>query len=58
MIDQQSEANGGPPMSKFEVLTAMAFAAFADAPIEVGVIEVGLGGRWDATTVVDAPVAR
>ena len=44
-------------MSKFEVLTAMAFAAFADAPIEVAVIEVGLGGRWDATNVVDAPVA-
>jgi dihydrofolate synthase / folylpolyglutamate synthase len=57
MIDQQSEDNGGPPMSKFEVLTAMAFAAFADAPIEVGVIEVGLGGRWDATNVVNAPVA-
>ncbi len=44
-------------MSKFEVLTAMAFAAFADAPIEVAVIEVGLGGRWDATNVVNAPVA-
>jgi dihydrofolate synthase/folylpolyglutamate synthase len=57
LIDQQSEDNGGPPMSKFEVLTAMAFAAFADAPIEVGVIEVGLGGRWDATNVVNAPVA-
>jgi dihydrofolate synthase/folylpolyglutamate synthase len=57
MIDQQSEDAGGPPMSKFEVLTAMAFAAFADAPIEVGVIEVGLGGRWDATNVVNAPVA-
>jgi dihydrofolate synthase/folylpolyglutamate synthase len=44
-------------MSKFEVLTAMAFAAFADAPIEVAVVEVGLGGRWDATNVVNAPVA-
>jgi dihydrofolate synthase/folylpolyglutamate synthase len=41
----------------FEVLTAMAFAAFADAPVDVGVIEVGLGGRWDATNVIDAPVA-
>jgi dihydrofolate synthase/folylpolyglutamate synthase len=57
LIDQQSEDNNGPPMSKFEVLTAMAFAAFADAPIEVAVIEVGLGGRWDATNVVNAPVA-
>ena len=44
-------------MSKFEVVTAMAFAAFADAPIDVAVVEVGLGGRWDATNVVDAPVA-
>jgi dihydrofolate synthase/folylpolyglutamate synthase len=41
----------------FEVLTAMAFAAFADAPVDVAVVEVGLGGRWDATNVVDAPVA-
>jgi dihydrofolate synthase / folylpolyglutamate synthase len=57
MIDQQSQAAGGPAMSKFEVLTAMAFVAFADAPIEVGVIEVGLGGRWDATNVINAPVA-
>lgn len=44
-------------MSKFEVLTAMAFAAFADAPVDVAVIETGLGGRWDATNVVEAPVA-
>ncbi|BBY61965.1 bifunctional tetrahydrofolate synthase/dihydrofolate synthase [Mycolicibacterium helvum] len=57
MVDAQSEASGGPRMSKFEVLTAMAFAAFADAPIDVAVIEVGMGGRWDATNVVDAPVA-
>jgi dihydrofolate synthase / folylpolyglutamate synthase len=57
IIDQQSQNDGGPAMSKFEVLTAMAFAAFADAPIEVAVVEVGLGGRWDATNVVDAPVA-
>ncbi|OBF24980.1 folylpolyglutamate synthase/dihydrofolate synthase family protein [Mycobacterium sp. ACS4331] len=57
LVDQQSQAAGGPAMSKFEVVTAMAFAAFADAPVDVGVIEVGLGGRWDATNVVDAPVA-
>ena len=35
----------------------MAFAAFADAPVDVAVVEVGLGGRWDATNVIDAPVA-
>jgi dihydrofolate synthase/folylpolyglutamate synthase len=57
MIDAQSQAADGPAMSKFEVLTAMAFAAFADAPVEVGVVEVGLGGRWDATNVINAPVA-
>ena len=43
-------------MTFFELLTAMAFAAFADAPVEVAVVEVGLGGRWDATNVVHAPV--
>ncbi|WP_319451755.1 MULTISPECIES: bifunctional tetrahydrofolate synthase/dihydrofolate synthase [unclassified Mycobacterium] len=57
LVDAQSEAAGGPKMSKFEVVTAMAFAAFADAPVDVAVVEVGMGGRWDATNVVDAPVA-
>lgn len=57
MVDAQSEASGGPRMSKFEVTTAMAFAAFAEAPVEVAVVEVGLGGRWDATNVVDGEVA-
>ncbi|EHB53883.1 FolC bifunctional protein [Mycolicibacterium rhodesiae JS60] len=57
MVDAQSVKDGGPAMSKFEVLTAMAFAAFADAPVDVAVVEVGMGGRWDATNVVDAPVA-
>ncbi len=48
-----------PPakMSFFEVLTGMMFAAFADAPVDVAVIEVGLGGRWDATNVADGSVA-
>ncbi len=45
------------PLSKFELLTGMGFAAFADAPVEAAVIEVGLGGRWDATNVADAAVA-
>ncbi len=61
MVDAQSQAGqlgpAGPAMSKFEVLTAMAFAAFADAPVDIAVVEVGMGGRWDATNVVDAPVA-
>jgi dihydrofolate synthase / folylpolyglutamate synthase len=41
----------------FELLTAMAFTAFADTPVDVAVVEVGLGGRWDATNVIYAPVA-
>jgi dihydrofolate synthase / folylpolyglutamate synthase len=45
------------PVTFFELLTAMAFAAFADAPVDVAVVEVGLGGRWDATNLVHAPVA-
>jgi len=58
IVDDQSLASGtGPAMSKFEVVTAMAFAAFADAPVDVAVIEVGMGGRWDATNVINAPVA-
>ncbi len=45
------------PLSFFEVLTGMMFAAFADAPVDVAVIEVGLGGTWDATNVADGAVA-
>ena len=53
LVDDQQPA----PMSFFEVLTGMMFAAFADAPVDVAVIEVGLGGRWDATNVADGSVA-
>jgi len=45
------------PLSYFEVLTAMGFAAFADAPVDVAVIEVGMGGRWDSTNVADGRVS-
>ena len=47
----------GVSMTFFEIMTAMAYAAFADAPVNVAVVEVGLGGTWDATNVVDAAVA-
>ncbi|BDT85776.1 bifunctional tetrahydrofolate synthase/dihydrofolate synthase [Nocardia cyriacigeorgica] len=57
MIDQQSAAAGGPAMSKFEVLTGMAYAAFAEAPVDVAVVETGMGGTWDATNVIDGQVA-
>lgn len=47
----------GVRMTFFEVMTALAYAAFADAPVDVAVVEVGLGGRWDATNIVEAEVA-
>lgn len=56
MADDRSQAEGGPKCTMFEAVTAMAFAAFADAPVDVMIIECGMGGRWDATNVVDAAV--
>ena len=44
----------GVSMTFFEIITAMAYAAFADAPVDVAIVEVGLGGAWDATNVADA----
>ncbi|MBJ7287494.1 folylpolyglutamate synthase/dihydrofolate synthase family protein [Williamsia sp.] len=57
MVDDSSIAQGGPRMSKFEVLTAMAYAVFAEAPVDVAVVETGLGGTWDATNVIEPSVA-
>jgi dihydrofolate synthase/folylpolyglutamate synthase len=57
LVDAASMQQGGIALSKFEILTAMAFAAFADAPVDVAVIEVGLGGTWDSTNVADAKIA-
>ena len=51
------DARHSDRVTTFELLTAMAFAAFADAPVDVGVIEVGMGGRWDATNLLDAAVS-
>lgn len=53
MVDASQEYR----LSFFEVLTGMAYAAFADAPVDVAVVEVGMGGTWDATNVIDAGVA-
>ena len=53
MIDAKHDVK----VSFFELLTAMAFAAFADAPVDVAVVEVGMGGAWDATNVADGAVA-
>ena len=57
MVDARSATDGEPQMTYFEVLVAVAYAAFADAPVDVAVVEVGMGGSWDATNVVHAKVA-
>jgi dihydrofolate synthase/folylpolyglutamate synthase len=54
---QMVDAAGEHPMSFFEVMVGMAYATFAEAPVDVAVVEVGMGGTWDATNVVDARVA-
>ncbi len=53
MVDGQQATQ----LSFFEVLTGLAFAIFADVPVDVAVIEVGLGGTWDATNIADGAVA-
>ena len=56
LADKEGESAGQGRLSFFEYLTALAFQAFASAPIDVGVIEVGMGGRWDSTNVLDSAV--
>ncbi|POX38150.1 dihydrofolate synthase [Streptomyces sp. Ru73] len=53
MVDEREDYR----LSFFEVLTGMAYAAFADAPVDIAVVEVGMGGTWDATNVIDGDVA-
>ncbi len=43
--------------TRFELLTMAAFSAFADLAVDVGVIEVGMGGTWDSTNIIDAAVS-
>ena len=57
MVDERSREQGGPRLSFFEVFTVMAYAAFADYPVDAAVVEVGMGGRWDSTNVLDADVS-
>ncbi|MFP5416834.1 MAG: bifunctional folylpolyglutamate synthase/dihydrofolate synthase, partial [Actinomycetes bacterium] len=52
-----AERHDGIPMTFFEVMTGLAYAAFAEAPVDVAVVEVGLGGSWDATSVCTPAVA-
>jgi len=57
LIDAELTAAGDPELTFFEALTVLAFASFADAPVDVAVIEVGMGGEWDSTNVADGQVA-
>jgi len=57
MVDAELAANGEDPLTYFEALTLLAFASFADAPVDVVVLEVGMGGEWDSTNVADGDVA-
>ncbi len=54
-IGEVERANGGEPISFFEITTALAFHAFAETPADLCLVEVGLGGRFDATNVFAAP---
>jgi dihydrofolate synthase/folylpolyglutamate synthase len=57
IVDAELEAAGDAPLTFFELLTVLAFVAFADAPIDVLVLEVGMGGAWDSTNTADGDVA-
>ena len=57
MVDLELEEAGEVALTFFEVLTVLGFAIFADAPVDVAVVEVGMGGEWDSTNVADAQIA-
>lgn len=57
IVDAELVADGEEALSYFEALTVLAFAVFADAPVDVMVLEVGMGGEWDSTNVADGQVA-
>ena len=55
LTERVEAANAGEPISFFEITTVLAFLAFAEMPADLCIVEVGLGGRFDATNVFDAP---
>jgi dihydrofolate synthase/folylpolyglutamate synthase len=57
LVDAELETAGEDPLTFFEVLAVLGFAIFADAPVDVLVLEVGMGGEWDSTNVADGDVA-
>ncbi|KRA23283.1 dihydrofolate synthase [Microbacterium sp. Root61] len=57
LVDAELAAAGDAALTFFELLTVLAFVAFADAPVDVLVLEVGMGGAWDSTNTADGDVA-
>lgn len=57
LVDAELEAKGEPRLTFFEVMTILAYGTFADAPVDVAIVEAGLGGEWDSTNVADGVVA-
>jgi len=57
ILARVQKANDGQPLSFFEATTAAAFLAFSETPADLLILEVGLGGRFDATNVIDHPAA-
>ncbi|WP_396668242.1 bifunctional folylpolyglutamate synthase/dihydrofolate synthase [Microbacterium sp. R86528] len=57
IVDAELAAADDAPLTFFELLTVLAFVVFADAPVDVAVIEVGMGGLWDSTNTADGDVA-
>ena len=57
VLEHCERANAGAPITIFEIETAAAFCLFAQHPADVVLLEVGLGGRLDATNVIEAPLA-
>ena len=55
LTDRLEAANAGEPISFFEITTVLAIEAFAETPADLCLVEVGLGGRFDATNIFDAP---
>lgn len=55
-IRRVADANAGEPITVFEILSAAMFLLFSELPADFAIVEVGLGGRFDATNVIDAPL--
>ena len=57
LLTECEEANGEEPISFFDITTALAYLAFSRVPADIGIIEVGMGGRFDSTNVIEPAVS-